>query len=730
MEKGKNQSDKYLFDIKDFEIVRNINSGGFGTVNLVRNKINRKEYAAKTNLIPNRTQNKLFISREVRILIQIQHPTIIQFRGFSYFDFAGNKNITILMDYMKEGSLAELIDKEQKGLSPGHYDNTKRQIILAGVARGMMVLHSHHIIQRDLKPENILLDSELHPCITDFGLSKIFDPYHSMNQSTSDTGTAAYMAPEVISSDKYNTKADVYSFGILMYEVLLGKRAYDSLMHGKKKLTMFQLKTKVCQGLRPEIKTGEIKQSFQKLIEKCWSANPNDRPTFSELFKKLSLTRDDFFINLNENFEKPNVLDDDDDDEEGEEDELAMALNKKYCLDEVDFDEFLNYVDEISQDPTSAKKQRDEEMASEIESMRKQIESMSVTVKKQEEEIKSLKNQLVEAKSEMADVGGDALNATVKAQLMMMFPTFISATPSLDGPGILEQLRRRETSKFRHRLVIASVSTMDIYNLIDPNTQDYFGTSNLGDSFIEFELERPITMSKLDVYSANRYFPQSFDVEVDDRIVASIKGTKKLNGPNRVMNVIFKPCRGQKIRIKQTGPNLDEGDNFLIFKRFEIQSPDPEFASGVFATLINASESRDPHKCPVFISASRFDFNAFTSLDAPYNICVPDENSWFQVELPYGFAFLTGCRIKRGDQNRLRSFRIICSDNCQKPLISWTTLLDVSEKTKDEHKLLDTYMFQSRSPPAKFVRIILTGPHWDNEWFLIFFHFDLFGTYM
>ena len=116
----KKSSEKYLFDISNYEIISNINKGGFGIINLVREKKTGEKYATKTNLIQTGKQNKLFVSREIRILIQIQHPTIIQFRGFSYEDFGGNNNITILMDYMKEGSLAELISKEQKGICPAN----------------------------------------------------------------------------------------------------------------------------------------------------------------------------------------------------------------------------------------------------------------------------------------------------------------------------------------------------------------------------------------------------------------------------------------------------------------------------------------------------------------------------------------------------------------------------------------------------------------------------------
>lgn len=86
-----NPIDIYLINLNDYDIVRNINHGGFGIINLVKNKKTNEKYAAKTNLIQNKTQNKFFISREVRILAQIQHLTIIQFRGFSYVDFHGEK---------------------------------------------------------------------------------------------------------------------------------------------------------------------------------------------------------------------------------------------------------------------------------------------------------------------------------------------------------------------------------------------------------------------------------------------------------------------------------------------------------------------------------------------------------------------------------------------------------------------------------------------------------------
>ncbi|KAK8865532.1 hypothetical protein M9Y10_011088 [Tritrichomonas musculus] len=91
-------------------------------------------YQNVKNLQPKQITKQTFLSHEVRILIQVQHTTIIQFRGFSYVDLDEHQNIIILIDYIIEGQLANSSDKELKSLCQSNYDNIKRQIILVGIA--------------------------------------------------------------------------------------------------------------------------------------------------------------------------------------------------------------------------------------------------------------------------------------------------------------------------------------------------------------------------------------------------------------------------------------------------------------------------------------------------------------------------------------------------------------------------------------------------------------------
>ncbi|KAK8850271.1 hypothetical protein M9Y10_018399 [Tritrichomonas musculus] len=242
---------KYMVDIKNFKIEHQIQSGGFGSIFSVQNIKTGDILAAKIiNKQKDESQYKKMINREIGIMIRCQHPTIIKFVGYSLKDFNDQANVTIFMDLAKKGSLSDYLEKVRKGLSDILFDNTVRQIILIGISYGMMYLHHRHIIHRDLKPGNVLLDDNLHPIITDFGLSKFNENNYSFDQSQQ-CGTSIYMAPEVFENNQYSEKADVYSFGILMYEVVTDSIPYP--LFESKKITPIKFANKVIyEGYRPE----------------------------------------------------------------------------------------------------------------------------------------------------------------------------------------------------------------------------------------------------------------------------------------------------------------------------------------------------------------------------------------------------------------------------------------------------------------------------------------------
>ena len=295
------QQNRLCLDIKRFKIIKLIRKGGFGSVFLVQDDTSKLRYAAKViSYNSDETEYKTMINREIGNMIRAQHPTIIKLFGYSLQDFDGFPNVVIFMELAANGSLSEILQKARNKNPDKNVDNTVRQIILVGVAFGMMHLHQHKIIHRDLKPDNVLINENYQPCVTDFGLSK---SYESGNSNPSRTcGTSVYKAPEVIKNRQYSEKSDVYSFAILMYEVLTDLVPFPSFLNDE--LTEFKFNEKVvCENFRPTFSV-PIKKSFKELIEQCWSADPSERPSFEEIFHKLAFNIDDSSFDIFQS--KPN----------------------------------------------------------------------------------------------------------------------------------------------------------------------------------------------------------------------------------------------------------------------------------------------------------------------------------------------------------------------------------------------------------------------------------------
>jgi len=140
----------------------------------------------------------------------------------------------------------------------------------------MAYLHSQNIIHRDLKPENILLTQNNRVKISDFGIS-----VRNLGQElTAETGTYRYMAPEVIRHESYSSDADVYSFGICLWQLITREIPF-------KTMTPLQAAYAVAQGHRPEIPSF-VPPPLQELIMACWDEDSSQRPCFTFIAQTLA----------------------------------------------------------------------------------------------------------------------------------------------------------------------------------------------------------------------------------------------------------------------------------------------------------------------------------------------------------------------------------------------------------------------------------------------------------
>ncbi|KAJ6929740.1 serine/threonine-protein kinaseY17 [Populus alba x Populus x berolinensis] len=260
-------TDVWEIDTSQLKVENKVASGSYG--DLYRGTYCSQEVAIKV-LKPERVSAEMLreFSQEVYIMRKVRHKNVVQLIGAC----TQSPNLCIVTEFMAKGSLYNFLHK-QKGV----FKLPSLIKVAIDVSKGMNYLHQNNIIHRDLKTANLLMDENEVVKVADFGVARVQTQSGVM---TAETGTYRWMAPEVIEHKPYDYKADVFSFGIVMWELLTGELPYSYL-------TPLQAAVGVVQkGLRPTIP----KHTYPKLaelLERCWQRDPTQRPNFSQIIDIL-----------------------------------------------------------------------------------------------------------------------------------------------------------------------------------------------------------------------------------------------------------------------------------------------------------------------------------------------------------------------------------------------------------------------------------------------------------
>ncbi|KAL3828125.1 hypothetical protein ACJIZ3_016927 [Penstemon smallii] len=265
----------------DLEELRELGSGTYGTVyhgkwrgtDVAIKRIKKSCFSGRSSEQERLTKD---FWREARILSNLHHPNVVAFYGVVP-DGAGGTLATVT-EFMANGSLRNVLIKKDKFL-----DHRKKLIIAMDAAFGMEYLHSKSIVHFDLKCDNLLVslrDPQRPICkVGDFGLSRI---KRNTLVSGGVRGTLPWMAPELLngSTSRVSEKVDVFSFGIALWEIMTGEEPYANMHCGA------IIGGIVKNTLRPPIPE-RCDPEWRKLMEQCWSADPQARPSFTEITNSL-----------------------------------------------------------------------------------------------------------------------------------------------------------------------------------------------------------------------------------------------------------------------------------------------------------------------------------------------------------------------------------------------------------------------------------------------------------
>jgi len=186
----------------------------------------------------------------------------------------------IITEFMSRGSLTTILANHKKFLSW----ETRRKMAM-DTAKGMNYLHRHTpiILHRDLKSANLLVDENWKLKVCDFGLSRIMDSRNSMTAC----GTPAWVAPEVLRNQRYTEKADVFSYGVVLWELVTRQRPFHDVPAFRVVLLVGSLRYRLPIPLKcPSI--------FERLMKQCWAENPAVRPSFDEIVRILATSSEEY----------------------------------------------------------------------------------------------------------------------------------------------------------------------------------------------------------------------------------------------------------------------------------------------------------------------------------------------------------------------------------------------------------------------------------------------------
>eukprot|EP01084_Bolivina_argentea_P179726 310541_1 len=248
-----------------FDILLPIGEGAYGSVYKALD--NRDGHLVALKIMPLETES-VNLEAEVSIMKRCNSPYIVNFKGA----FLKDDNIWLAMEYCGAGSVIDIMRATNKMFTENEICVVMREILY-----GLMYLHSHKLIHRDIKSGNILLNMKGQCKLADFGISKAFE--NTIAACKTVIGTPYWMAPEIFTDGKYNTKADVWSLGITAIEMAVGKPPHSD----KSPLqAIFFIPRSDAPNL-PEHRWCDFSNDFRDFISNCCIKDPSLRPTAKHL---------------------------------------------------------------------------------------------------------------------------------------------------------------------------------------------------------------------------------------------------------------------------------------------------------------------------------------------------------------------------------------------------------------------------------------------------------------
>ncbi|TYH81285.1 hypothetical protein ES332_D03G189100v1 [Gossypium tomentosum] len=271
--KGDNKNSMVDCEIRweDLHLGEEVGQGSYAVV--YRGIWNGSDVAVKVYFAGEYKESTLLdYKKEIDIMRKLRHPNVLLFMGAVY----SQERLAIVTEFLPRGSLFKALHKNNQAL-----DVKRRMRMALDVARGMNYLHHRNppIVHRDLKSSNLLVDRNLNVKVGDFGLSRWKNG--TFLTTKSGRGTPQWMAPEVLRNEPSNEKSDVFSFGVILWELMTVSIPWNNLnsLQVVGVVGFMDRRLELPEGLDPQI---------ESIIRDCWQSNPENRPSFEDIINRMT----------------------------------------------------------------------------------------------------------------------------------------------------------------------------------------------------------------------------------------------------------------------------------------------------------------------------------------------------------------------------------------------------------------------------------------------------------
>ena len=266
-------------EILNYRITSCIGQGGMGSVYLAEHKFIKNDRVAikviNADMVNDYTRERL--DEEARLLSLLKNNNIVDFRNY---DIDDDNNIYLLMEYVEGKDLNEYIHHDV-----GLIVEDRVCDLFCPILDAIGYAHKNEIIHRDIKPSNIIITPDGVPKILDFGIATSIKKGQE-ERGNYIVGTPAYMSPEQVKGDGLDVRSDIYSLGVLLFEMLTGREPYNH------SLSEIEINQKILEEPLPRLKEyyKYTSKSIQKIVDKATAKNPEDRYQSCEEFKQALIS--------------------------------------------------------------------------------------------------------------------------------------------------------------------------------------------------------------------------------------------------------------------------------------------------------------------------------------------------------------------------------------------------------------------------------------------------------